>query len=111
MDALIEQAEAEKVILLLALGGPLVGLIAGTLLGAHRENALPRVLIGVLAGISGTVIYIMWRVYCAMTEASGLDSARNLLVMLLLFATIGAVAGWAVYHVLAKLKGGRENQL
>jgi len=104
MKPLIDQGVVEKVFLFLAVGGPLIGLIIGVILGAHERNAARRIVQGLLIGIFGTLIYIMWRVYGAITNSLGLDSVANLGLQLLMFVALGVVLAFAIFKVSLLLK-------
>jgi len=99
MKQLIEPDCVERVLLFLAVAGPLVGLILGAVLGAHEKCSARRIISGVLLGGIGSVVYGMWRVYGVITNALGLDSVANLGLQLVLFAALGAVLGVVVLRV------------
>jgi len=104
MKELIAPEAVERAMLFLAVAGPLVGVILGILLGAHERRAWPRVLAGALIGAIGTLMYAMWRVYGAITDALGLDSVANLALQLVMFAILGAGLGIVVLGVSNVLK-------
>lgn len=82
-----------------AVAGPMVGLIFGTIFGAHERRAWPRIMAGALIGAIGTAIYAMWHVYGTITDALGLDSVLNLCVQLALFAIFGVVLGLVIFQI------------
>lgn len=90
--------------LFIAVAGPLVGLIVGALVGAHKKCAARPVVAGVLLGGIGPLIYWMWRLYGVVTSALGLDSVANLVVELVMFAVLGAVLGIAIFKTSEQLK-------
>jgi hypothetical protein len=104
MKQLIDPSSAERVLLFLAVAGPLVGLIFGAVLGAHTRRARCTVIAGVLLGGIGTLTYGMWRVYGIITNALGLDSVANLGLQLVLFAALGAILGAVILKVSLLLK-------
>ena len=104
MKELIDPNSAERVLLFLAVAGPLVGLILGAVFGAHEKCAARRIIAGALLGGIGSLIYAMWRVYGVITNALGLDSVANLGLQLVLFAALGAVLGVVVLRVSLFLK-------
>ncbi len=67
-----------------------LGLVAGTVAGliAKRKGQSP-VLVGLLWGVPGVLGGILWRVYNAITDRLGLDSAVNLAVNAALFVIVG----------------------
>ncbi len=104
MKQLIDPKSAERVLLFIAVAGPLIGVIFGALLGAHTRRARVSILTGVLIGCVGPLIYGLWHVYGAITDAFGLDSVANLVLQLILFAAIGALLGVAVIRLSMFLK-------
>lgn len=104
MKQLIDPNSAERVLLFVAVAGPLMGLIFGALLGAHTRRARRSVIAGVLIGGIGSLIYGMWRVNCVITNALGLDSVANLGLQLVLFAALGAILGAVILRVSLLLK-------
>lgn len=89
MQEIITAQQVDTLFLVFAVGGPLVGAAIGWLRGK-------RVLHGLLWGMLLTANWLLWRVYNAITDRLGLDTVRNLLVNLVFFITLGAVAGWFV---------------
>lgn len=104
MKQLIDPGAVERVMLFIAVAGPLVGLIIGALVGAHEKCAARRVIAGVLLGGIGPLVYWMWRLYGIVTNALGLDSVANLVVELVMFAVIGAIVGIAVLKTSEQLR-------
>lgn len=103
-NSIIDPVTVERLLLFLAVGGPLVGLIIGVVFGAHVRNATRRIVQGVLIGLIGTLIYIMWRVYGVITDTLGLDSVANLGLQLLVFAAVGVMMAFAIFKVSLLLK-------
>ena len=81
-----------------------MGLVIGTLLGAHEQCAGRRMIAGVLVGMIGTLVYAMWRIYGIITSVLGLDSVLNLGLQILLFAFVGAAIGIIMLKISIKLK-------
>lgn len=87
MQEIITAKQVDALFLVLAIAGPIVG--AGIGWAKNR-----RALTGLLWGLLLTANWLLWRVYNAITDRLGLDTVRNLLVNLALFAVLGAVAGY-----------------
>ena len=104
MNELIDPRLVERVLLLLAVAGPLVGLVIGAVLGAHEAHAARKIAAGILVGALGSVVYGMWRVYGVITAALGLDSVANLAAQLVMFAALGAVLGVVIAKVSILMK-------
>lgn len=101
MRELITVEQAEAAFRLLALLGPLVGLVIGGAIGVRRGLIVRRALIGLALGGLTALNYGLWRLYCLNTDRLGVDTVRNLVTNLVLFVMIGAVAGIA-YGLLAR---------
>lgn len=89
MQEIITAQQVDTLFVVLAVGGPIVGAAIGWLRGK-------RVLHGLLWGMLLTANWLLWRLYNAITDRLGLDTVRNLIVNLVLFLVLGAVAGWLV---------------
>jgi hypothetical protein len=104
MKQLVDPNAVERVLLFVAVAGPLVGLIIGALVGAHEKCAARRVIAGVLLGGIGPLVYWMWRLYGAITNTLGLDSVANLALQLIMFAALGALLGALMLRVSMLIK-------
>ncbi|MCX6346015.1 MAG: hypothetical protein NT018_13245 [Armatimonadetes bacterium] len=104
MKELIAPKTVELVMLIIAIAGPIVGLIAGAIIGACRKCLRPSIIIGGLIGCFGTIIYAMWRLYGVITDALGLDSVANLCLHLIMFAILGGLLGVASFNIALKIK-------
>lgn len=100
MEELVTTEQAERVIRLLAIALPVAGLALGLIAGAVRKRAGSDALLGLLCGLSGPLIWALWRVYNGVTGKFGLDSVKGLLINLTLFVAVGLAIG-----VLAGLVG------
>ena len=71
-------------------------LIAAPLLGLAWGAAAKRPRFGLIVGlIVGAGNFLLWTVYNRITDRLGLDTVKNLLVNLAVFACVGIVAGLA----------------
>ncbi len=104
MKELIAPESVEKALLFVAVCAPLVGVVVGTVLGAHERRAAPRIVAGAVIGGLGTVVFGMWHVYGAITNRLGLDSLANMGLQLALFAMFGAALGLAMFGVWRLIK-------
>lgn len=93
MRELITMNQANELMLAVLAVAPVVGLIWG----AAARRVVQGLLAGVLAGVGN---FALWRIYNTITDKLGLDTVRNLLVNLAMFAAVGLAAGlmwgWAV---------------
>ncbi len=89
MKELISAQQAEVLMLALVVILPIVGWAAG--------RSLKHTKLGVQWGCAaGLTNLVLWHMYGAITDRLGLDTVKNLLVNLVLFAVIGAVIGFFV---------------
>jgi drug/metabolite transporter (DMT)-like permease len=86
---LITRHQANLLMVLVLVAAPLIGLVWGIRTKKVRQG----VGIGAALGIGNM---ILWGIYNAITDRLGLDTVKNLLVNLGIFAFIGIVSGVAV---------------
>ncbi len=103
MQELVTVEQAERVIVLLALALPIIGLVIGVVVGAVRRRIGRDALLGLICGLSGPAIWLLWRMYNGIVGVYGLDSVRGLLINLALFVVIGLVVGIAAGLVWRRL--------
>ncbi len=93
MKELITFEQANKLMYIVLLAAPVIGLIWGVATKRVKHGFIAGVLIG-LANLA------MWTVYNNITDKLGLDTVKNLLVNLALFIAVGLIAGmvwgWAI---------------
>ena len=86
---LVNLAVVEQVILLLAFGLPVAGLLLGLGWGARSRRPVPGALQGLACGLLGPAVWALWRIYNAIEDHYGLDSVKALLINLALFVAVG----------------------
>jgi hypothetical protein len=86
MKELITIEQANRIMLLILIAAPAIGLIWG----AVAKRAVAYLLYGLLIGGGN---YAMWTIYSAITNKLGLDTVKNLLVNLGLFIVVGIIIG------------------
>jgi hypothetical protein len=106
MNELVTVEQASRAIAVLAIALPAAGLIAGGVIGASRRALARGALLGVLCGLAGPAIWLLWRMYNGVVGVYGLDSVRGLLVNLALFVAIGVVLGLGIGLLRRRLGGG-----
>ena len=99
MKPLVDPSSVERVLLYMAVAGPLAGFVLGTVLSVHARRAASRIIAGVLIGALGSVVYAMWRLYGVITDALGLDTVLNLALQIVMFAFLGALLGAVIYKL------------
>lgn len=96
MDELREIVDIQslnKLFLLLALLLPLFGAGAGAVWGA-RAGAKERGLrLGFVIGLLGPLNLLLWKVYNTITDHTGLDTVRNVVINFVLFILVGVLMG------------------
>lgn len=92
---IVEVGAIERLFVMLAVGGPVAGLLIGAAVGARQREAKRGLLTGLLIGLFGPLNWLLWHLYNAITDANGLDTVRNLLINLALFVAAGLVLGAA----------------
>ncbi len=95
LQEIVDLAAVERLFRLLAIIGPLIGLAVGAVMGRRSGHLRQGTLAGLLIGLLGTLNWLMWRIYNAITESNGLDTVKNLLLNVGLFAAAGVILGLA----------------
>ena len=108
MREIIDMATAERLFRILAVVLPVAGAIIGALVGVRSGSVRRPLLLGVLAGLTGPIVWILWRVFNAITNHNGLDTVRNLFINLALFAAVGALIGFGVRLLLFRSSAALE---
>ena len=93
LHEIVDIAAVERLFLLLAVLGPVTGLGIGAAVGHRRKRLRQYSMAGLLIGLLGTLNWLLWRAYNALTDANGLDSVKGLGINLALFVAVGAVLG------------------
>ena len=88
MNEIISLNTIETLFIALAVALPVVGL----LVGVWRK----RVLVGLGWGMAGSINYLLWKMYNALTNHFGLDTMLNLYLNLAIFAVLGLTAGFVI---------------
>ena len=78
---------------LLAVVGPVVGAAIGAALGAGRNKRRGGALFGLGFGLLLTLNGLLWQVYNRITDATGLDTVKNVVVNFALFVMVGLALG------------------
>ena len=69
------------------------GVSLGAAVLSRSSSARGGAKAGFLIGLLGPVNYLLWKMYNGITDRLGLDSVKNLLVNLAIFAVLGIAAG------------------
>lgn len=95
MHEIVTVEQVERLFLLLAVAGPVAGLLLGAVVGTRRGNVGRGAAGGFGIGLLCVLNLVLWKVYNLLTDRMGLDSVKNLFVQLALFVGLGAAAGLA----------------
>ena len=106
MQELVTVEQAERAVAILAVALPAAGLLVGAILGAARRSLGRGLVVGLICGLSGPAIWLLWRMYNGIVGAYGLDSVRGLLVNIVLFVGIGLVVGIGIGLVRRQARRG-----
>jgi Na+/proline symporter len=93
MKELVTTEQAAAVIRVVAVALPPVGVAVGALAGARRRQVRQGLLVGLLAGLAGPAVWLLWKVYNAIMGRFGLDSVAGLLINTALFSAVGVAIG------------------
>ena len=106
MQELITVEQAERAVAILAVALPAAGLLIGAILGTVRRSLIRYTIVGLMCGLLGPAIWLLWRMYNGIVGTYGLDSVRGLLVNLVLFVGIGLVVGIGIGLVRRQARRG-----
>lgn len=82
-----------KIFSLLAILTPIVGILAGSLRGMKRSTLRIGLIRGVVIGLLGPVNWVLWTVFNVISNQTGLDSVKNVVLNMLLFIITGLILG------------------
>ena len=106
MRELIDLPTANAIVRAVAVGLPVAGLVVGGVVGAVRRRLVRDTLVGVVVGLSGVLLWVMWRAFNAITNHYGLDSVKGLLINLAVFVVVGGAVGAGIGLVLRRARSG-----
>jgi hypothetical protein len=90
---LITVEQFTRLLVMLAIAGPLAGLAIGAVLSGKGGGASQGAKRGLAFGLIAPAVLALWFVYNAITAKLGLDRIVNVLANLVLFMVIGLVVG------------------
>ena len=93
MREIVTMEQANGLFLALAVVIPILGILVGAAIGARQGRVRAVALRGFLIGLVGPLNLLLWMVYNLITDRLGLDTVKNLLVNLALFAALGVIGG------------------
>lgn len=96
---IIEVGTVERWFVMLAIAGPVIGLLLGAAVGARKRDPKRGALLGLCIGLLGTLNYLLWRLYNALTDANGLDTVKNVVINGVVFVVVGALVGLGIGYL------------
>lgn len=96
MREIVDLGVIGRLFAVLAIALPLVGLALGAGGGTRRGQARQGAVTGVMLGALGTLNWLLWLAYNAITSRLGLDTTRNVIVNLVFFVLVGLALGASV---------------
>jgi len=90
---ILDEGLMNKIFLISAIVFPLIGLVVGILLDKFKAAGFKNTIWGISIGLTGTLNFILWKLYNRFTDYFGLTTVKNLLFNLLFFIIIGIILG------------------
>ena len=103
---IVDIAAVSRLFTLLAIVGPIVGAVVGAAVGSRRQNLRGGALAGAGFGLLLTLNGLLWQIYNRITDATGIDTVKNVVVNFALFALVGLTLGAGIGIVQQRIKGG-----
>lgn len=98
---ILDEEFIHRLFVVLAIAGPIGGLAIGAVIGVVRKQTGIYSVWGLAIGAFGTLNLGLWYFYNYITAQLGLDTVKNLVVNLVVFAAIGLLLG-IVYRILPR---------
>jgi len=103
---IVDIAAVSRFFTLLAVIGPLVGAATGAAVGARRRNVRGGALAGLVFGLLLTLNGLLWQIYNRITDATGIDTVKNVVFNFALFVLVGLTLGAGIGTAQKRMKGG-----
>lgn len=113
MQELVTLEQAETVLIALAWGLPIAGVVIGAVVGGLRGAWRRGAGAGLAFGLTGPIVWTLWRVYRGLvrydpeTGEAGLHSVSTHALAALIFVAVGVVLG-VIYRRMFDYVLGRE---
>jgi hypothetical protein len=111
LNELISAQSVHKVLLALAVGGPLAGAAFGLAWGIASKRVALQTAKGFGVGLGGTAIFGLHALHGALVRHFGLDSVAGLLFALGLFAALALLCGLGIGFAAKRSASGRSQQI
>jgi hypothetical protein len=103
---IVDIAAVSRLFTLLAVVGPIVGVAIGAAVGARRRNVRGGALAGMGFGLLLTLNGVLWQIYNLITDATGIDTVKNVVSNFALFVLVGLTLGAGIGLAQKRMKGG-----
>lgn len=116
MKEIIDARTAEYIIRAIAIGGPVAGLVIGSVVGMVRKRLVRKMLEGLGIGCLGILVWVMWVYYSwtvrydPKTGYVGLHKVSVLLTNIVVFAAVGAAVGIVWGRVASRIARGEAKE-
>ncbi|MCD4655136.1 hypothetical protein K8T06_14540 [bacterium] len=104
LDFILDEARLDSFFLILLFAAPLIGLLTGYITGRFTSQIQKQSIYGLLCGLFGSLISLMWWIYNIIMNYYGLDSVKGLLINLFIFIVLGCTLGLLIRHFQCKKK-------
>lgn len=91
---LVQLNTVNTALLILAIAGPILGLIAGAVWGSLKKKIGSRAaLSGFLLGLIGTLIWGLWHLLVKLQDSLGFDRVSVVILGVVIFSAVGVALG------------------
>jgi len=104
LEFILNETRLNVFFITLLITSPFIGLFAGYIAGLVNGFQKRSIIMGLICGVSGSLISVMWWIYNVIMNHYGLDSVKALLINLVLFISAGIVYGLIIRRILQKIK-------
>ena len=87
-EELVTEAQAGRVMLVVAVGAPLIGTVVGVVMRGRRGAVR-----GALVGLLGPLLWVLWHAHRWLVDHLGVDRVVTVVAVFVLFALVGVGVG------------------
>jgi len=96
LEFILDENRLNNFFLILLFATPVLGIIGGYLTGLLKKQIGKFTVYGLLWGLTGSLISVLWWIYNLIMNHYGLDSVKGLLINLCLFVVLGCLLGFCL---------------
>lgn len=93
LHEIVDIASVGKLFTWLAILMPIAGAAIGALWGMKKSTLRIGLIRGIVFGLLGPLNWLLWTAFNAISNHTGLDSVRNVVLNMLLFIFVGVILG------------------